>query len=316
MTKVAVALGSNLGDRIATLRSAVAALGELGEVTDLSSLFETAPVGGPEQGAYLNAVAVLDTGIPPLDLLSALQRIEADHGRVRTTRWGARTLDLDIIAYGEQHIGSPVLEVPHPRAAERRFVLEPLVEVWPDAPVGPETTARQALPSTRSQDLFRFDGDWITDMPTLGPRAVRWVVIQFTVIALLGIVLALTGSLPPTSPWLWLGAVPGALGMAMALWAANSLGDNLTALPQPRPGATLTAHGPYRLVRHPIYGGLLLALAGAAIVTGSLASLGIVAVLAVVFWLKASEEERALGVVVPGYQEYAAAVRWRLLPGI
>lgn len=316
MTRVAIALGSNLGDRLATLRSAVAALGGLGEVADLSSLYETAPVGGPEQGPYLNAVAILDTRLPPLDLLSALQRIEAQHGRVRSTRWGARTLDLDIVVYDEQQIGSPVLEIPHPRAADRRFVLEPLVEVWPDARVAAGMTAEQALPSTRDQRLFRFEGTWLTDTPTLGSRAVRWVVLQFAVIALFGVALALTGTLPPASPWLWLGALPGALGVAMALWAAGSLGDNLTALPQPRPGATLTAHGPYRVVRHPIYGGLILALAGAATVTGSLAAGLLVVVLAVVFRLKAGQEERALGVAVPGYPEYAASVRWRLLPGI
>lgn len=316
MTRAAVALGSNLGDRLGTLRSGLAALGGLGEVVAVSSLYETAPVGGPEQGSYLNAIALLETDLAPLDLLTAMQRIESAHGRERAVRWGARTLDLDLVVYGGARIDSPVLEVPHPRAWERRFVLEPLAEVWPEAEVRDGTTAAGALPATRRQQLFRFQGDWPGETPSLGPRASIWVAAQFTLFAVFGVVVALTGALPPASPWLWSGAIPAAGGVAVALWAAGALGANLTALPQPKAGATLTAHGPYRIVRHPIYGGLVLTLAGTAIVTGSLAGLAVVAALAVLFRFKSAEEERALGVVVPGYREYAASVRWRLLPGL
>lgn len=136
-----VALGSNLGDRAATLTSAVAALaGEPGvRVRRVSRLVETDPVGGPEQGDYLNAVAVGATALGPADLLAALHRIEARHGRVRAVRWGERSLDLDLIQFGtpgeadEVRSTDPALLLPHPRAAERAFVLRPWLDADPGA---------------------------------------------------------------------------------------------------------------------------------------------------------------------------------------
>ena len=130
---VVVALGANLGDARATLESAVRAVADLPgmRVRAVSPLVETDPVGGPDQPAYLNAVLVGDTTLDPDDLLRRLHEIEADHGRTREVRWGARTLDLDLIQVGTPASGSevrredPALTLPHPRAHERGFVLVP-----------------------------------------------------------------------------------------------------------------------------------------------------------------------------------------------
>ena len=124
-----VALGSNLGDRESYLRLGVAGLGH---VTAMSSVYETDPVGGPEdQGAYLNMVVEVETSLDPFALLRRCQRIESEAMRQRVVRWGPRTLDVDIIQFGDVSIRSDDLVVPHPRFAERRFVLEPLAEIAP-----------------------------------------------------------------------------------------------------------------------------------------------------------------------------------------
>lgn len=135
MTRVVIALGSNLGDRLGTLREAVGAIGELPgvEIDRVSPVYETAPVGGPEQPDYLNAVLTAEVTLPARELLDRLHGIEAAAGRVRDVRWGARTLDLDIIVYGDESSDDPVLTLPHPRAAERAFVLAPWHELDQDA---------------------------------------------------------------------------------------------------------------------------------------------------------------------------------------
>ncbi len=135
MTTIAyVALGSNLGDRRAMLRQALTWLGELSDVRIglTSSIYETAPVGGPAgQGAYLNAVVQLETSLPPRSLLWHCLDIETRLGRIRTVRDGPRTIDLDLLFYGDQLIEEPELIVPHPRLHERLFVLIPLNEIAP-----------------------------------------------------------------------------------------------------------------------------------------------------------------------------------------
>ncbi len=134
-----IALGSNLGDREATLERAVAALDAVPEssILAVSSWHGTVAltVDGldPEKPAYLNGVALLQTHLDPYSLLDALRAIEAENGRERVERWGDRTLDLDLIAFDELEIDSEVLQVPHPRAHERDFVLAPWLEVQPDA---------------------------------------------------------------------------------------------------------------------------------------------------------------------------------------
>lgn len=122
-------LGSNLGDRVALLQAAVAALPDL---VATSPVYETGPVGGPAQGAYLNLVAELSTERTARQLLEVCQELEAAAERVRTVRWGPRTLDVDVLWVDGETVTEPDLEVPHPRMGERRFVLAPLRDLAPD----------------------------------------------------------------------------------------------------------------------------------------------------------------------------------------
>jgi 2-amino-4-hydroxy-6-hydroxymethyldihydropteridine diphosphokinase len=161
MTRFAVALGSNLGDRIDHMRRAVEELGDLGTIEAVSDLYETEPVGGPQQGPFLNAVVLLDTDLPAERLLESLQRIETAHDRVRTVRWGPRTLDLDIVTSDGEPISGPDLEIPHPRAAERLFVLQPLCDVWPDAMLGGGLPASQARDLLEDRDVLLVGRDWV-----------------------------------------------------------------------------------------------------------------------------------------------------------
>ncbi len=133
--KAAIALGSNLEDPEAQVRRGFADIATLPEtwVTARSSLYRTRPVGYADQPDFVNACAVVETRLAPRALLDALLAVEQRHGRVRDIPNGPRTLDLDIILYGGATIDEPGLKVPHPRAHERAFVLEPLLEVWPDA---------------------------------------------------------------------------------------------------------------------------------------------------------------------------------------
>jgi 2-amino-4-hydroxy-6-hydroxymethyldihydropteridine diphosphokinase len=128
MTRAYVGLGANLGDREATIR---AALAELPGLVAVSELRETDPVGVVDQPAFLNGAAALDTDLSPRELLDALLSIERELGRERRERWGPRTIDLDLLLYGEERIDEPGLTVPHPRLHERRFALEPLAELAP-----------------------------------------------------------------------------------------------------------------------------------------------------------------------------------------
>jgi dihydropteroate synthase len=130
-----LAIGANLGDRLATLRGAVAAVSQLPatELLAKSPVYETAPVGGPAQPDYLNAVLMVATSLRPRDLLVRLNGIEADFGRVREVRFGPRTLDIDIISYSGETSDDPVLTLPHPRAHERAFVLAPWHDIDADA---------------------------------------------------------------------------------------------------------------------------------------------------------------------------------------
>jgi 2-amino-4-hydroxy-6-hydroxymethyldihydropteridine diphosphokinase len=129
--KVVIALGSNLGESYQTLEAAVEDISQIVTVTHLSSFIETEPVGGPEQPNYINAVLIAETELAPLELLHQLQSIENKFGRTREVRWGARTLDLDLIDYEGVLMSSPKLELPHPRAHERAFVLQPWIEIDP-----------------------------------------------------------------------------------------------------------------------------------------------------------------------------------------
>ena len=131
--KAVIALGSNLGNRKLYIDSAVAELAKVIEITHLSTNHETDPVGGPEQPKYLNAIAIAETELDPRELLIIMLEIENRLGRKREVHWGPRTIDLDLIVFGDEVIDSEVLVLPHPRAHERKFVLEPWLEIDPGA---------------------------------------------------------------------------------------------------------------------------------------------------------------------------------------
>jgi 2-amino-4-hydroxy-6-hydroxymethyldihydropteridine diphosphokinase len=164
--RAVIALGGNLGDRMATLRSALAALAAVPGIVvrRCSPVVETAPVGGVAQPDYLNAVAELETGLSPWELLDACHQVEAAHGRTRELRWGARTLDLDVITFGALRTAAPGLELPHPRAHERAFVLAPWTLLDPDAELP------TAVGDRRVADLLTLaaDRDDVHRRPELG----------------------------------------------------------------------------------------------------------------------------------------------------
>ena len=132
-TTAFVGIGSNLGDREAHLRRAIELLSaEDGiKVTRVAEIRETDPVGPVEQGPFLNGAVRVETDLAPRELLSRLLDIEERMGRVRRERFGPRTIDLDLLVYGDQTVDEPGLSVPHPRLHERRFALEPLAELDP-----------------------------------------------------------------------------------------------------------------------------------------------------------------------------------------
>jgi 2-amino-4-hydroxy-6-hydroxymethyldihydropteridine diphosphokinase len=144
-----IGLGSNLGEREATLREALTRLSELDgvAVVAVSSFRETDPVGNADQPRFVNAAAELETTLGPRELLDRLLEVERSLGRDRTReeRWGPRTVDLDLLLYGDETVGEPGLEVPHPRLAERAFVLQPLVELDPGLRL-PDGRALRDLP--------------------------------------------------------------------------------------------------------------------------------------------------------------------------
>ena len=133
MTRAFLGIGSNLGDRLGYLQAAVAAMPDCVAV---SGVYETEPVGGPEQGSYLNAVAELDTRLSARGLLELCRTLEVSAERVREVRWGPRTLDVDVLWVDGEEVDEPDLVVPHPRMTERAFVMTPLGELAPDLVVG------------------------------------------------------------------------------------------------------------------------------------------------------------------------------------
>ncbi|MBV8395428.1 MAG: 2-amino-4-hydroxy-6-hydroxymethyldihydropteridine diphosphokinase [Actinobacteria bacterium] len=148
MTRAFVGLGSNLGDREATIREAASRL----DAVRLSTIRETEPWGNPDQPSFLNAVAELDTGLTPIELLGRMLAVELSLGRMRDgTKWGPRTIDLDLLLYGDRQVDQDGLTVPHPHLHERLFVLEPLAELDPALEVpgkGPVSALLARLQST------------------------------------------------------------------------------------------------------------------------------------------------------------------------
>ena len=131
--KAVIALGANIGNPQENLDLAVALLREATDVQAVSSYYTTRPVGGPEQPDYINAVCIIESELPAMDLLSLLHGIEKSLGRERIEHWGPRTIDLDLIQCGGLLSKAEELMLPHPRAHERRFVLQPWFEIEPDA---------------------------------------------------------------------------------------------------------------------------------------------------------------------------------------
>ena len=156
MNPFVVSVGANLGDRAAALQGALDGLMATSGVivTAVSRVYETDPLGGPEQPAYLNAVFAGETTREPHDLLSCAQAIESDWHRTREVRWGPRTLDIDIITMGTAKVDSEVLTLPHPRAHERAVVCRPLLDVDPSARIGDQPVVE--LMSTLSMDGVRL----------------------------------------------------------------------------------------------------------------------------------------------------------------
>jgi 2-amino-4-hydroxy-6-hydroxymethyldihydropteridine diphosphokinase len=148
---VYLGLGSNLGDRLDTLGRAVRLLGARPglTVTASSRVWETAPVGGPEQPEFLNAVVRASSDLSPSELLDACHHVESELGRVRDVRWGPRTIDIDILLIDERVVDETDLEVPHPRMTERAFVMLPLLELAPDVAL-PDGTRLRDLPQPGS----------------------------------------------------------------------------------------------------------------------------------------------------------------------
>ena len=155
MTHAVLALGSNLGDRAAALAEAVRRIADLPgvELLAVSRAHESVALtpDGPdaEAPAYLNSVAAVETVLEPIALLEALNAIEADLGRVRGERWADRTIDIDIVVFGEAQLATDRLTVPHPRAAERDFVLEPWLEIEPEAVIPGRGAVRDLLKARR-----------------------------------------------------------------------------------------------------------------------------------------------------------------------
>ena len=167
MSRVVLGLGANLGDARETLAAAVRSLAAdpAVRIVGVSGLWRTAPVGGPAQADYRNAVVVVDTSLPAPAVLALAHRLEDAAGRERTVRWGPRTLDVDVLAVDEVRSDDPQLTLPHPRAHERAFVLMPWAEVTPLWPLaagdGPSRGVREWAADVSDQDVsLEGSGGW------------------------------------------------------------------------------------------------------------------------------------------------------------
>ena len=158
MAQAVIGLGANLGEPVAQLRAAIEAIAQLPEtsIVRVSSLYRTAPVGHAAQPDFVNAAVAVETALEPRALLAALLAIEAAAGRERTFKDAPRTLDLDILLYGDRTIDEPGLAVPHPRLYERAFALAPLVEIEPEAVVPGRGRAADLLAALENQRAERL----------------------------------------------------------------------------------------------------------------------------------------------------------------
>ena len=157
--RVIIALGSNLGNRLENLQGGMDALFDAPGLTfvAVSPVYETVPVGGPEQPDYLNAVLMAETSLPARTVLDRCHGVEAALGRVRNEIWGPRTLDLDLIVYGDEVSADPELTLPHPRAHERAFVLAPWHAIDPDATIPGRGAVADLLAAAGPAGVRRLD---------------------------------------------------------------------------------------------------------------------------------------------------------------
>ena len=313
MTVYAIGLGSNLGDRLANLRAGEAGLAALGRITARSALYETEPVGGPRQDPFLNAVVLLETDLTPHEVLDACLEIEAAQGRERDVHWGPRTLDLDMITSDGAPVADDRLTLPHPLASDREFVLRPLVDVWPDAPLD-ESTAREALTELGPQGVDLLVHHWITDRP-VG----TWLAgaqLALIVLTAIGILVDGTAALDDHPIIRGLGLTLAVVGAALGGAASLSVGRQLTIRPEPKEGASLRDAGVYGMVRHPMYGGLLLMVLGTALAAFSMYAVVGWLALTMLILVKLDYEERQLRIRYPAYASYRRRVPRRLIPGL
>lgn len=176
MHRVWIGLGSNVSDRLGYLRRALALLAELPgtSLRRVSSVYDTAPVGKTDQARFLNAVAEIETDLAPVELADALLAIEDRCGRFRRERWGPRTLDLDILMYGDLTISDDRLSIPHPRMTERAFVLVPLAEIARGMEVpGTGETVEELLGRVDTSGVIRVDGAPAAGQEDAGQRGAR-----------------------------------------------------------------------------------------------------------------------------------------------
>jgi 2-amino-4-hydroxy-6-hydroxymethyldihydropteridine diphosphokinase len=154
-----LSLGSNLGNRVANLSSAVSELSKAGSIRALSSLYETQPVDVENQPWFLNCVVALETSLPPRELLKVALAIESEMGRVRFKHKGPRIIDIDVLLVGDCVLEEPGLKIPHPSMQRRRFVLEPMVEIAPEAfhPVLKKTAAELLANLGAEQTVRKFE---------------------------------------------------------------------------------------------------------------------------------------------------------------
>ena len=251
---------------------------------------------------------------PADELLAHLRQIEKQQDRERKVRWGARTLDLDIIASDGSWVDTPDLQIPHPRSSEREFVLRPLVEVWPEALVSDGLTAKAALARCDDQGVDFLTKDWIEPVPTWKGRV--FVGIQMLWFVGIALALAWDGTLPEGSAYAFriAGAGLAVFGVALAFISSRRLGPALTAVPEPTDDGLLIDTGPYRMVRHPIYGGVTLFILGTSMILDSITGAVLSLALFPFFYFKSEYEERVLRMRYSGYRAYREVVTRRFIP--
>lgn len=270
----------------------------------VSPVYRTAPVGVHGHPDYLNAVVLIDTELSAQQLMRALLAVEHAAGRSRAETPQPRPIDLDLLLYGDARIDELNLVVPHPRLLDRRFVLEPLRDVWADAPIPGDQSVGEALAAVSDQDVVPAE------------RGGGWVAVQaLLAAALLAAAIWDRGSLGLSGVWFqWIGRAIIVAGAVQAVVGLRHLGSQLTAFPEPLSQGSLIDTGVYGLVRHPLYGANVMLIAGLALHQNSSWAIVVAVVSAGFYVFKAISEEQRLVFRYPAYRAYQQKVRARLIP--